>query len=306
MFDLKWIRENPDALDGSLKRRGADAASAAILKLDSERRGVQTRLQEMQNRRNAASKEIGKAMGEGRSDEAEALKQEVGDLKEAIQEAEQAERDLSGSRCRQLLEGLPNILDDGTSPMATSEDDNEEVRRVGTPPEFCLRAARTLSNSARRFGLMDFDAAGKLERFALRCAEGGVGAPGAGARPVHARCADHRVRLHRGQPAACWCATTALYGTGQLPKFADDLFRTTRGPLAYPHRRSAADQHGCRQHHRRGQPADPRDRAHRRVSAPRPALPVRTHAACCGSISSTRWSWSRWSNPTARTRSSSA
>ena len=76
MFDLKWIRENPETLDRSLERRGAEAASAAILKLDGERRSVQTRLQEMQNRRNAASKEIGKAMGEGRANEAEALKQQ--------------------------------------------------------------------------------------------------------------------------------------------------------------------------------------------------------------------------------------
>ncbi|MCZ6511019.1 MAG: serine--tRNA ligase, partial [Alphaproteobacteria bacterium] len=159
MFDLKWIRENPEALDRSLERRGADAASAAILKLDSERRSVQTRLQEMQNRRNAASKEIGKAMGDGRANEAEALKQEVVALKTAVQEAEQAERDLS-TEMQALLEGLPNVLD-SEIPDGITEDDNTELRRVGTPPEFSFEP-REHFEIGETLGLMDFDAASRL------------------------------------------------------------------------------------------------------------------------------------------------
>jgi len=223
MFDLKWIRENPDALDRSLKRRGAAAASAAILKLDSERRSVQTRLQEMQNRRNAASKEIGKAMGEGRANEAEALKQEVGSLKAAVQEAELAERDLS-AEMQALLEGLPNILD-ADIPDGTSEDDNTELRRVGSPPEFSFEP-REHFDLGEALGLMDFEAAGKLSgsRFVVL--------KGALARMERAL-AQFMLDLQTNENGYTEVSPPllvrddALYGTGQLPKFADDLFRTT-------------------------------------------------------------------------------
>ncbi len=223
MFDLKWIRENPDALDRSLERRGAAAASAAILKLDSERRSVQTRLQELQNRRNAASKEIGKAMGEGRANEADALKQEVGNLKAAVQEAEQAERELS-AEMQGLLEGLPNVLD-ADIPDGTSEDDNTELRRVGAPPEFSF-PPREHFELGEALGLMDFETAGKLSgsRFVVL--------KGALARMERAL-AQFMLDVQTTENGYTEVSPPllvrddALYGTGQLPKFADDLFRTT-------------------------------------------------------------------------------
>jgi seryl-tRNA synthetase len=223
MFDLKWIRENPDTLDRSLKRRGAEAASAGILQLDSERRAVQTRLQEMQNRRNAASKEIGKAMGEGRDNEAEALKQEVGNLKAAVQEAEQAERELSAS-LQPLLEGLPNVLD-ADIPDGKSEDDNTELRQVGTLPEFTFEP-REHFDLGEALGLMDFEAAGKLSgsRFVVL--------KGALARMERAL-AQFMLDVQTTENGYTEVSPPllvrddALYGTGQLPKFADDLFRTT-------------------------------------------------------------------------------
>ena len=88
MHDLKWIRENPDALDRSLQRRGDEPVSARVLEIDSTRRAAQTRLQDMQERRNSASKQIGAAMKDGRSADAEALKAEVSDLKEQMEQAE--------------------------------------------------------------------------------------------------------------------------------------------------------------------------------------------------------------------------
>jgi seryl-tRNA synthetase len=230
MFDLKWIRENPGDLDRSLKRRGAEGASAAILKLDSERRGVQTRLQEMQNRRNAASKEIGKAMGDGRANEAEALKEEVGDLKAAVQEAEQAERDLSAAM-QALLEGLPNILDPAI-PDGATEDDNQELRRVGTPPEFDFEP-REHFDIGEALGLMDFDAASKLSgsRFVVL--------KGALARLERAL-AQFMLDVQTDEGGYTEVSPPllvrdeALYGTGQLPKFADDLFRTTQDHWLIP------------------------------------------------------------------------
>lgn len=230
MFDLKWIRENPEALDRSLSRRHAESASESILKLDSERRGVQTRLQEMQNRRNAASKEIGKAMGEGRDNEAEALKQEVGDLKAAVQEAEQAERDLS-DQMQAILEGLPNILDDGI-PDGTSEDDNVELRRVGELPEFSFEP-REHFELGEALGLMDFEAGSKLSgsRFVVL--------KGALARMERAL-AQFMLDLQTTESGYTEVSPPllvrdeALYGTGQLPKFADDLFRTTEDHWLIP------------------------------------------------------------------------
>ena len=223
MFDLKWIRENPDALDGGLKRRGADAASAAILDLDSERRGVQTRLQEMQNRRNAASKEIGKAMGEGRSDEAEALKQEVGDLKEAIQEAEQAERDLSG-KLQAVLEGLPNVLDCDV-PDGTSEDDSVELRRVGSLPEFAF-TPREHYELGEALGLMDFEVASGLSGSRFVVLKGALARLERALAQFMLDVQTTEFGYTEVSPPLL-VRDAALYGTGQLPKFADDLFRTT-------------------------------------------------------------------------------
>jgi seryl-tRNA synthetase len=223
MFDLKWIRENPEALDGSLTRRGAEAAAADILKLDTERRGVQTRLQELQNRRNAASKEIGKAIGEGHANEAEALKQEVGDLKAAVQEAEQAERELSAT-LQGFLEGLPNILG-ADIPDGTSEDDNAELRRVGSLPEFSFEP-REHFVLGEALGMMDFESAGKLSgsRFVML--------KGVFARMERAL-AQFMLDLQTTEfgytevSPPLLVRDNALYGTGQLPKFADDLFHTT-------------------------------------------------------------------------------
>ncbi len=230
MFDLKWIRENPEALDNSLKRRHADAVSASLLKLDSERRGVQTRLQELQNRRNAASKEIGAAMGQGRTEEAEALKQEVGELKTAVQEAEQAERELS-AEMQALLEGLPNVLD-GDIPDGTSEDDNIELRQVGSPPEFSFEP-REHFELGEALGLMDFEAAGRLSgsRFVVL--------KGALARMERAL-AQFMLDIQTAEfgytevSPPLLVRDEALYGTGQLPKFADDLFRTTEDHWLVP------------------------------------------------------------------------
>ena len=230
MFDLKWIRENPDALDRSLERRGADTASAAILKLDGERRGVQTRLQDMQNRRNAASKEIGTAMAEGRANEAESLKQEVGDLKAGIQEAEKAERELN-TAMQGLLEGLPNILDPDI-PDGTSEDDNTEIRRVGSPPQFDF-APREHFELGEALGLMDFEAASKLSGSRFVVLKGALARMERALSQFMLDVQTTEAGYTEVSPPLL-VRDNALYGTGQLPKFADDLFRTTRDHWLIP------------------------------------------------------------------------
>ena len=111
MFDLKWIRENPESLDLSLQRRCDSAVSARVLELDTARRSAQTRLQEMQQRRNSASKEIGAAMKEGRGDAAETLKAEVSGLKAEMDAVESEEREASVA-LNEILVTLPNVLDE--------------------------------------------------------------------------------------------------------------------------------------------------------------------------------------------------
>ena len=108
MHDIRLIRDNPEAFDAGLVRRGANPSAAAILALDTQRREVATRMQEAQNRRNEASKAIGAAMGRGAADEAAALKAEVAELKQTLPALEQEERELS-SGLQDILAGLPNL-----------------------------------------------------------------------------------------------------------------------------------------------------------------------------------------------------
>ena len=159
MHDLKWIRENPDALDRSQQRRADSLVSTRILEIDSLRRAAQTRLQEMQERRNAASKQIGAAMKDGRSDEAESLKAEVSALKEQMEQAEAEERAAS-AELNEILSGLPNVLDDDV-PDGASEDDNLELRVVGQPPVFAFDA-KPHFELGEALGLMDFETASHL------------------------------------------------------------------------------------------------------------------------------------------------
>ena len=126
MHDLKWIRENPDVFDAALKRRGVEALSARILEMDAERRGAQTALQEHQTRRNEASKLIGKAMGSGDEETANALKAEVSELKDKLKADEDREREV-GNALDDLLAGIPNLPADDV-PDGDDEDAKVEIR----------------------------------------------------------------------------------------------------------------------------------------------------------------------------------
>jgi seryl-tRNA synthetase len=223
MHDLKWIRENPKALDRSLQRRGDEPVSARVLEFDTDRRAAQTRLQEMQERRNAASKLIGAAMKDGRGDEAEALKAEVSGLKDQMETVEAEERAAS-SGLNDLLSGLPNVLDDDV-PEGADEDDNRELRIVGSPPRFDFEP-KAHFDLGEDLGLMDFETASELSgsRFVIL--------KGALARMERAL-ADFMLDIQTEDfgytevSPPLLVREDALYGTGQLPKFGDDLFRTT-------------------------------------------------------------------------------
>ncbi len=225
MFDVKWIRENPEAFDKGLESRGLEAQSAAVLKLDDERRAHLAKLQEAQARRNAASKEIGKAKAQKDEEKAQALMQEVTDLKTLIQTGEDEERRLNLA-IEDLLAGLPNTpLDD--VPAGADETANKLVRTVGEPTKFDFTPKQHFE-LGEALGLMDFETAGKISgaRFVVL--------KGALARLERAL-GTFMLDLHTTEfgytevNPPLLVRDAAAYGTANLPKFAEDLFQTREG-----------------------------------------------------------------------------
>jgi seryl-tRNA synthetase len=230
MFDIKWIREHPDAFDRSLIRRGDQALSQQVLDLDARRRDAQTRLQKMQERRNAASKQIGAAMQDGRKDQAEQLKSEVGEIKGQMDGVEAEEKQASDA-LSYLLSGIPNVLDDDV-PDGADEDDNREVRIVGNVPDLGFEPKEHFE-IGEALGLMDFETAVELSgsRFVIL--------KGALARMERAL-ANLMLDIHTEEygyteiSPPLLVRDEVLFGTGQLPKFADDLFQTKDGRWLIP------------------------------------------------------------------------
>ena len=225
MFDIKWIRENPEAFDAGLKKRGLSPQSANLIALDEARRAHVTKLQEAQARRNAASKEIGKAKAAKDEATAEALMAEVAALKDQLAAGEGEERALD-AKLRDALSVIPNLPLDEV-PLGKDEKDNVEVRKVGTPTKFDF-APKQHFELGEALGLMDFATAAKISgaRFVVL--------KGALARLERALGA-FMLDLHTGEfgytenIVPLLVRDDAAYGTGNLPKFAEDLFRTENG-----------------------------------------------------------------------------
>ncbi|HUN48815.1 MAG TPA: serine--tRNA ligase [Stellaceae bacterium] len=228
MFDLRWIRDNPAAFDKGLARRGLPPQSPDVLALDKGWREAQTEAERLQAERNRLSKEIGAAKAKG-LDASEIMTQVAASKeRQAAMEAEAAER-LRAVEAQ--LAGIPNIPADDV-PDGADADGNLEVRRHGTPPSLGF-APRDHVALGEALGLMDFARAGKIS----------------GARFVVLR--GELARLERAlaqfmlDTHTCEFGYTevsppilvrdeAVYGTGSLPKFAEDLFRTTTGLWLIP------------------------------------------------------------------------
>ncbi len=228
MHDLKWIRDNAVAFDAALARRGLPPRSGDILALDATHRGVQTRLQEMQAERNDLSKQIG--LLKRQNQDASTIMAQVAHLKEAIPAAEGLDRDYA-EQMELLLAALPN-LPAADVPDGPDESANVELRRWGTPASFDFPALEH-DVLGERMGLMDFEAASRLS----------------GARFVVLKGALARLERALGQfmldvqteehgyteiNPPTLVKDTALFGTGQLPKFGDDLFKTSTGHWLIP------------------------------------------------------------------------
>ncbi len=248
MHDIKAIRENPQAFDEGMARRSLPPRAESLLALDDRRRAAILELQKAQERRNAASKEIGAAMARKDAVVAEALKDEVARLKVAMPELEAAEK-AAGMVLDNELAAIPNLpaLD---TPDGKDENDNVEVRRFGAPPKFPDGfKPKEHFEIGEALGLMDFDAAAKLSGARFVVLKGRAGAARARADAVHARPAHARARLRRDQSAAAG-ARRGDVRHGAVAEVPRRSVRRRRRILADPHRRSAADQSGAREHRR--------------------------------------------------------
>jgi seryl-tRNA synthetase len=229
MHDLKYIRENAAAFDAALSRRGAAAASAEILALDERRRSVLTELQDGQSRRNEASKAIGVALGKGDTATAEALKADVSRLKEKLPQLEEQERTVSGE-LDALLASIPNLPFDDV-PQGSDENDNVEVSRWGTPRAFDFEA-RDHSEIGPKLGL-DFETGVAISGARFTFLRGQMARLN---RALGQFMLDHQTTANGYAECATpyLVRTESLFGTGQLPKFAEDNFQTTDGRWLIP------------------------------------------------------------------------
>lgn len=221
MFDLKWIRERPDAFDRGLKRRGLLPVAALVLDLDSRRREVQTRLQELRTKRNEASKAIGEAKRRG--DDAGAQMAAVAQIKDDMAAAEKEERAAAGE-LDELLAGLPNAPRSDV-PDGTDETANVCLRTHGEAPsfDFTVREHYVLGEA---LGMMDFATAAKLSGARFVVMRRAIAR-------LHRALGQFMIDLHTDEHGYTETVPPylvrdhVLYGTGQLPKFGEDLFRTT-------------------------------------------------------------------------------
>jgi seryl-tRNA synthetase len=223
MYDIKWIRDNAEIFDRGRKRRGLEPLAASLLSLDDGRRAAIAKAQSAQERRNAASKEIGAAMKAGDAGLAKALKIEVGELKDQLAAFEAEEREAIAALDKALAE-IPNApLDD--VPDGFDETGNAELRRVGAPRAFSF-APKEHFEIGEALGLMDFETAAKISgaRFVVL--------KGALARLERAL-AQFMLDLHTSEHGYTEVSPpiivrdTAMFGTAQLPKFREDQFLVT-------------------------------------------------------------------------------
>lgn len=223
MYDIKWIRENPEQFDKGLTRRGLQPRSAEVLDMDKKYRACQTDLQDMQSRRNDLSRQISEIKRTG--GDAEVLMHEVGSLKRAMAETEEEVRAWC-EKIETFLAALPNAPADDV-PDGPDESYNVEIRRWGEPRAFDFKPLEH-DELGVKLGQMDFEQASKVS----------------GARFVYLRGDLARLERALGQymldlhtekhgftemEVPLLVSGDAVYGVGQLPKFEEDLFKTRDG-----------------------------------------------------------------------------
>lgn len=232
MLDLRFVRDNQEAVAEAMKSRHASWDAARFSELDETRRVAIAQEEALQADRNAASKSIGAMMAAGQTDEAEAAKGRVRSINDEIA-AIGAQREQVDAQLRDLLLRTPNIPADST-PVGDDEDDNPEVRRWGAPRDFSTEgfAAKPHWDLGPDLGIIDFERGVKLaeSRFYLL---GGLGAR-LERSLINFMADTHASRGYKEWWCPALANATTLTGTGNLPKFEDDLFKTTNGLYLIP------------------------------------------------------------------------
>lgn len=229
MHDIRLIRENPAAFDAGLAKRGLEPISAELLALDEKKRSISTQMQLCQARRNEASKLIGQAMAQKDMEKAEALKAEVAELKERLPQLEAEDRAI-GEELQSLLLAIPNLPADDV-PLGTDESENLEQARWGAPRSFDF-TPQDHADFGPALGL-DFEAAAAISGARFAALRGQMAR-------LHRALAQFMLDRQSGGNGyeevnpPLLVRDEALVGTGQLPKFAEDLFRTTDGRWLIP------------------------------------------------------------------------
>ena len=224
MLDIQLLRTDAAAVAAKLAQRGFVFDSAAFDALEAQRKALQMRTEELQSRRNSVSKQIGALKGQGKHAEAEAAMAEVAQIKTDL---EQADTDYQAVQAQidALLLGIPNLPHESV-PAGKDETENVEVRRVGTPRQFDFEIKDHV-DLGEKLGL-DFETAAALSGARFSLMKGQVAR-------LHRALAQFMLDTHTQQHGYTECYTpyivsdSTLIGTGQLPKFGEDLFHVIRG-----------------------------------------------------------------------------
>ncbi|MEL7154647.1 MAG: serine--tRNA ligase, partial [Pseudomonadota bacterium] len=225
MHDIRAIRENPQAFDAAMAKRGVVGASSEILAIDAKRRASVTEAEAALAERNAASKDVGKAKAAGDEAEFERLRKLVADKKVEIAQLEEQAR-LASEELEAALMGLENLpLED--VPEGADENDNVELKRWGTVRTFDFEPKEHFE-LGEAMGAMDFEIAAKLSGSRFMVLKGAL-------IRLHRALAQFMLDTHvdENRLTEVWTPVLvrddAMVGTGQLPKFAEDSYRTTNG-----------------------------------------------------------------------------
>ncbi len=218
MHDISYIRNNPVEFDNSLKSRGLDSCSKNILKIDEEKRNTQSVLQNILAERNNLSKEIG--LLKSKNQNVQDLMKKVDKLKEQISNLKELEN-IKDEELNAVLTRLPNIPF-AEVPIGKNENDNVEYRKWGTKPIFSFKPKRHFE-IGEDLNLMNFDLASKLSGSRFVILKGAIA-------KLERAIAQFMLDKHTNENGYSEVSVpylvkdTSLYGTGQLPKFSDDLF----------------------------------------------------------------------------------
>jgi seryl-tRNA synthetase len=229
MHDIRFIRENPEAFDAGLARRGLPAQAADLIALDEARRAAVTEVQVAQSRRNEASKLIGAAMARGDREGAEAIKAEVAALKDAMPAMEARAEELAG-QLKAALEIIPN-LPGADVPDGAGEEDNRVEAEWGEKRAFDF-TPKEHADIAPALG-MDFETGTRLSGARFTFLRGGMAR-------LHRALGQFMLDVQTGEHGYAECnppvlvGDDAMYGTDKLPKFAEDSFNTTNGRWLIP------------------------------------------------------------------------